>query len=601
MRKLAIVVLALIVAALSWRFTHGRSAPQIWDLAPSSPRIDSTTDAPLEPVVGTASNDRIADPAVSTPSAESSSKLVGSSVGGLRVIVRFARNDDSKPEDLDVQVLDALEESQQGRRESENEFAYTKLKPGIYTIGAEEARSMPTVQRVNLDGSGAERVVEMTLWPSRSLAVHWKTSDGRPIAQAVLDKDLESGERTMEVVASHVPLGPESPATWPLVVASIRVSANENSHYEDNDGLWALDRTSRGFSEGSLESPLDNADPTLFCTFDIRTHETLWLSAWYRGVLMDSQRIASDQTNLVFTTPLPAMRLLLVPVSLRLLDDKTGEPVTTATVDANERLRQRMKVDDRGRCTFTVQPGWKTIDIEPDNGPIPGGMRNGASLASDVQAHKAWIEGAAGRLFPVQLHALARRGASLDLGDVRLAHSRVLRFRVLGSDAEGLKSVRVAVMRKHTYDGLTGEYEEYDEEYGRDSQGPDERGFVSFVVGANETYVVLCDVGSLVSDPLIVNAALVSDDPGTIAAEIQLHASRRVSILFDPPPRPSALVLIETPTGLPVMKVDLGVMGLCGIHLGGLDYRLRLIVDDKVELTKRFSITSDPFFLTVQR
>ncbi len=597
MRKLVLVLIALVLAALVWMFAQTLAPSIARSPEAVGPKVGSQ--AALDPLVDNPPNTDVDSRSAleSSPALPIGSNVASMTKCGLRVVVRFARGGDYKPQELDVRVLDLLGEEHVGQPEPKHTFLFSNLSPGTYTIDATESASVKSVQRVRLDTIGDTRVVEITLTPSRSLKVHWNASDGRPIAQAVLDPDLESGERCMEVVASRVPLRQEDYGKPSLIVGSLKVSATQVARFDEDDGRWPRMDQASGTGEGSLDVARDRSDPSLFCTFDIRTTGTLWLSAWYRGRLVDSQPITQDQSDLRFTTSIAQLRSLLVPVSLRLVDDVTGAPVTKASVNAGGRIWQRHPVDPQGRCAFNVESGWTKIDVDSGGGAVHGVTASGVFIMRDVEDSEIQVGNAPSELAWIRLRVLARPGVPLELGDIRVPHKRALRFRVLDAHMRPADRANVELISKSSYDDITGECDNR-------HASSNSQGLAVFDAAANETYVVACQyihLGSFDCEPFVVDARTVKDDPDAIAGDITLRPLRKVSIVFDPPPRPGAKVLVETAAGLPVSRQDLDELGLCVLGLGGVHYQLRVVGDGEVKQTLPFSITSDPFVLTVRR
>src|ERR1700733_108954 len=103
MRKLVLVVIALVLAALVWMFAQVLAPSITRSPAAIAPRSGTEAMTSLDPVVdgGASANPGARSALESSPAADRGGKDARATENGLRVIVRFARGEDYEPKELD--------------------------------------------------------------------------------------------------------------------------------------------------------------------------------------------------------------------------------------------------------------------------------------------------------------------------------------------------------------------------------------------------------------------------------------------------------------------------------------------------------------------
>jgi hypothetical protein len=600
MRKLVFVVIALLLAAVVWMFAPVRSSVLATAPAPGSSATDLQTHPLADSQVVNQSDASSSTLVLSTRSAIEgpepttvAPEVTGTNGCALRVIVRFDRTEEFVPDQLDIYLFDPLGQPRDFDRQGNNTFLFSELATGTYLLDVRENSSAPTTMRVKLDVAGEVRTVDIVMAPLRPIAIHWRTPEGLPFLQAVVDPSRKPHRSVMEICASHRPLRQDTAEKSSATFAFKVITIDPDSTFDESTGL--ISSGGSGYEEPGtkFDDAFDPSQPDRFCRLCIDAEYELWLSVWCDGILCGSQHIAEDQTRVVFTTSLDVLGSSGVPVSLRFVDDKTGQPVTRARIDTDRELGG-IEPDDRGSCHFDLPPGWTILDV--DCQPDAEGWVDGLRFAKDKdpEARRNWMDKAPSRLARTRLRVFARKGEPLDLGVIRVSRARVLRLRVLDPDQQPASEYEIQVTRKSSYDRLGDAFESR-------RRTSDSQGLVAFELAANETYVVGSTGSGFDFEPLSVDARSLSDDADTVAACISLRPARVVTIALEPSPPTGTMALIETLDGLPVVSQHVDETGLVSFNLAGSNYVMHLVEDGKVGRNVPFSINSDPFLFKVQR
>lgn len=598
MRKFVfvLVVVALLLAVLAWRISSVRSSALEAEPVPTPSALDVRVDSIIDlQEAGSSSATSLANvdavrTAIEAPVPTAAMpEITGTNRCALRVIVRFGRSQEFVPDQLDAFLFDDLRQPSSFDRLENNTFLFSNLATGTYLLNVRERSSTPATTLVKLDVPGEVRTVEITMAPLRCISVRWRTPDGRPFARAMVGPALEPDGKMLAVSASNRPLQQDAMDNASSTFSQVLVFAAPDATFDEEFGLMAGSGDGISSPGARFDLAFDPSEPDRFCRLYVGAVEELWLSAWNDGVLSGSQHVKPDQTEVVFTSSLEELRSPGVPVSLCLVDDKTSLPVTHARIDTDGRIRD-IEPDEHGCCAFDLAPGWAVLYLDG----APEAWEEGMRMGTDEMSRRSWLSQAPSRLSVLTMRVFARQGEPLDLGVIRMPRARVLRFRVLDPDLHPATDVEINLARWSSYDRTSVPYESR-------RRKTDALGLVVFEMPACETYVVGCVGGHFDSEPLIVDARSVSDDPDTIAGRILLRPLRSVTIAFDPRPSRGTIGVVETPEGLPVWTEQIDETGLVSFPSGGDSYMLHLVEGGKIGRDVPFTVDSNPFLFTMHR
>lgn len=565
-------------------------------------------------------------------SARASSAAVGTKLEcTLRVHVVLPPGVEHLPRDLDVRISSEWGVVHDAHAEGDRDLTVRGLHAGTYVIVAKAPGWRRVWKRVTVDppapaatrDTPAETHAEIALQRAHRIRVRWRTPAGRPILEGLAEthvptapvdsfEDLQAGidrERdsnaavstrtTLRAIATEgIPprLGPvpdwQSLTDHPLYAI---VQRDADGHTTSSASPWLASR-----------APVEDPNPPLdaFAMLEVDVDGPVHVSVWRDRVRIDTALVASDQDEVVFTTTSEALDVPVAPVTVRVVDDETGEPLDDATVD--EVLSGRSNTNARGIARANVALGRATFTI-------------GAPEHDPLVVHRT-LEDAA----PADLGVARLRRSVGDSDEETLAY--VAKFRVRRPDGAPLDGIALELVRLESYDREAGTMETstvFTRASSRPDGAPDRApassvvlndtpGFVAFAVRKPERFVLRGVDPKLDVEPRLVppeafrrsknvNGSDREDASDVIAGDVVVGAPRVACIRFAEPPARGTKIVIETVDGLPVRVLDVDDFGIVSTWLGARDHRLHLIENGEATPSLRFTVDRDPFALEITR
>ena len=625
---IVVVALLLLVTWMSSREERGvplAPAPVADDVA----RPAADLERPADPH-GSRADSRVAVRTDGSPGA--SSAPVGTKLEcTLRVHVVLPPGVDRLPRDLDVRISSELGVVHDAHAEGDRDLTVRGLRPGAYVIVAKAPGWRRVWKRVTIDppAPGAthdtppETRAEIALQRAHRIHVRWRTPAGRPILegladthvptapvdsfeelQAGIDRTRDSKEATSRRTALHVVATEGAPPRlgripdWKTLAEYslyAMVQRDADGHTTASASPWLASR-----------APVEYENPPLdaFAALEVDVDGPVHVSVWRDRVRIDTALVASDQDEVVFTTTSEALDVPVAPVTVRVVDDETGEPLDDATVD--ESLAGRSEANAQGIARANVGLGRATFTI-------------GAPGHDPLVVHRT-LEDAS----PVDLGVARLRRSVGESDEETLAY--VAKFRVRRPDGAPLDGIALELVRFESYDRENGTMETstvFTRATSRPEGAPDRAlassvvlngasGVVMFAARKPERYVLRGVDPKLDVEPRLVppeafrrtrnvNGAEREDASDVIAGEVVVGAPRVACIRFAQPPARGTKIVIETVDGLPVRVLDVDDFGIVSTWLGARDHRLHLIENGEATPSLRFTVDRDPFVLELSR
>jgi hypothetical protein len=571
MRKLVLLAAIVVIAALLYLLSralgsHGSVATLPPELSPQAkPASTSALDAKRGPDVDRTPAE-LADPTHRESTTDSAN------AGSLRIRVTFANQPNHKPDELQVRVSDLLGVQRDAHRESPTDFVVPVLALGEYVVLAEERWAIPAAVHAKVTERGREALVEIALAAKTSLSVHWKSTDGTPIVDAIaahLEDDLH---RSLVVYASRAPIAESGPLPASLAIAS------RSQEFDVGFDSTGERHVLQGYGDlAKVEGRPSGRGNDFFGSLDVPAEPPFFVSAWSCGALIETQSVAVGQRAVVFTTTLEQVKPSTVPVKFCVVDDDTGQPRRDVYVWTRGDSKERELNEDE------VLSGWHELDVEQGQVTLHIDWRNESDSGTDLPGFA-----------PITRELRLSKGHPLDLGLIGVSRARKATYRVVNESGKPVEGAEFALVNLSSYDG-SAEHGELRRVW----SNPE--GLLEFTGLTHERYAITCSSPRIDATPFVIDGSRIAPGDERIIRDIVVRPVRQISLVFDDPPRVGTLMMIETPDGLPVRTFEMDEFGIVPLWLGGTDYRVHLIEDGVPTASVPFRVTSDPCVLRIQR
>jgi len=281
------------------------------------------------------------------------------------------------------------------------------IAPGGCTLSATANSFLPAIETVAVRADLAEQRVEIRLKPAPRVRVRWQTEDGAPFLPAL---------RRPGVLA-HV------------VLASVALDDSErgvgvSAPNARNRSIHGIDPKAE--QTANLPSPWPGAPDDAVCELALGREPPTWLTASLDGTVVASARVEDVTQDIVLRTPLEIARRLRATVRFCLVDARTGERVSTASISGTTQ-------SGIGRTAAEIGPEGCRVDT-----------RFGAG---------SWLLmfQAPGRTTLFRAVDLVS-GADLDLGELRFEEPAQVVVRVTNADGSPAAGVRLALFPRDRFE-----------------------------------------------------------------------------------------------------------------------------------------------------
>lgn len=528
MRIVLVLVVAIVLVAAAWMFLAGGDAitpvaPMPAAVEPRAAELAPPTLAELERAPESAKPAPIAsDVPASTPSARAR----------IAIVVVDERSPGRAPDGLSVECADALARPLALEGEGAARRG-TDVVPGPYTITVASAHGRLATEQVTVLPVAEEQRFEVRLEPAPVVRVHWQADDGLPILEALETLDL--GFDT----------------TFVRVATDTRVRAfGEPAPKSPTSSMGTRAGRGSGLSPTRLQRNEPDSPPDHFCDLAIPGGFPVVLCASIDGAIVDSVAVDGSSAEVVFRTPIEALRRLRATVSFCLLDTETGERVRDGRFGAFTGSAHSRPMSDVGSEGCLVEarftPGrWVLVFEAP---------------------------GRATRRRTVDLQP----GAVLDLGDVDflplgdvVVHARLPD----GSAARGLH-----------LEMFTEDSSDRDDPF---TAATDAQGSAHFQGLNVEPYVLVVRDTRFARKPILV---VPKSAPGTALVELRAEAGVEIALDFGPRLATSSRAYLNDRSSTPVAILALPMSGLVPLRLVPGDYYVALEGEDEA---RAFTVTNE--------
>ncbi len=490
----------------------------------------------------------------------------------LRIQVGYDPGIEEEALGLDVEVSTRTGIVLKPRHTAPNEYVLVEEAPGVYIIAAKADGYRATVARATLAADSFESRTTITLRPERTVRVRWRSDDGRPIRESLVEAALPVNEVcTLEVVATRFrPL-----EAWPVPRRHALGMVNAKLMIvEDADGrrqvldpeavVWSAQREPN-------ESPAD------FGLLSLEEDGPLWASAYDRGRWLTSVPIAASAEDVDIVTPLAAFAVAGGTIKARVIDDEIGAPVEGAWLRfQGEASDTDAASDARGEIVRSgIPPGAKRVLFE-------SGLQSTPPIAVEVGA-----------------------GETIDLGTIRLgSRSLGAAFRVVdeaGALVSGVMFVLIELEDEHDpawpYVSFAASSAEV-----KSADGTLEKANLRFLGLDRARYVLLCRGQGLDSLPRIVEARELRPGPvSAVLGEIVVTPAGLAGFVLDPPIAKGTQLVIESPAGLPLRELEVDKFGIATTSIARGRYRVHLVEYGRPTSAIETMVDSDPFVFEILR